>query len=165
VQEYYDESLHVFEIVEEIKLHLQKRPTAEDAIDQAHADVLADESRYRELVRVQNGKSGKKTPEEFSQAWQLVIATADVKAAAAGKEAWPRQYICPITRKVMENPVLSPTTGQYYEQRALQTLIDSGGAKIVCPLTGKEFDRAVDRDLDVDVVMKRRILDFRTRNQ
>jgi ubiquitin-protein ligase len=85
VQEYYDESFHVFEIVEEIKLLLQKvrrrarlyrgdddvvEPadcgdgidplTDDNPIDNAHAQAYHDPARYKALVAEWNARNGKR---------------------------------------------------------------------------------------------------------
>jgi hypothetical protein len=183
VQEYYDDSLHVFEIVEEVKLLLQKvrrrnRPWQGDddvveapdhgngispleddnPVDDAHAQAYRDPAKYKALVNEWNAKNGKRSLDEITAGWDVLRAPEAQRRAVAGPGAAPRQYICPISQKLMSDPVHSPTTRYYYEKSALEGLLD-GARDAECPMTGKKFT-AADRGLAVDAVMEQRIQEF-----
>jgi SUMO ligase MMS21 Smc5/6 complex component len=106
--------------------------------------------------------NGKRDPSEFITDWNVLRHPEDKRDEIEAKEAWPRQYICPITGKAIQEPVRSPTTGYYYEQAALQRLLEATPG-VTCPMTGKPFT-AADDQLPVDPVMKQRIADFKERN-
>jgi hypothetical protein len=163
VQEYYDDSLHVFELVEEIKLMLQREnaPGAGAAIDDTHGKAWANRDQYRQLVGEWIRKNGVANPMDYTRGWEIVLMPDDRRAEVTGTEAAPRQYLCPLTKKPMKAPVLSPTTGYYYEKSALDALLNEDGAE--CPMTGKKFtDR--DRDLPIDRAMSQRIVIFFANN-
>jgi hypothetical protein len=165
VQEYYDDTLHVFEIIEEIKLMLQTEITKLDkgnAIDDEHRTAWEDQNqKYLPLVAQWNNTNGKANPELFTQGWNIEKGDASV---GGGYQAWPRHYMCPLTRKAFKDPVRSPTTGCYYEKNALEDLIQRDGVDAECPRTGKKFTQA-DQHLPVDIAMKAKVVEFRDQNR
>ena len=54
-------------------------------------------------------------------------------------ERIPRSFICRITTRVMEDPVVGPS-GCTYERSAIEEWLDTHDT---CPLTGKELTREV----------------------
>jgi ubiquitin-protein ligase len=168
VQEYYDESIRVFEIVEEVRLLLQKEDiTEDDAIDDARASVVAIRQdgvpvEYDRRVSEWHDHNKNEDWTVFTGGWELRRLPVAEKGNIEVREASPRQYICPISRKLMRDPVKSPTTGYYYDKSALQSLL-ARGKEAACPITGKIF-MEVDHNLEIDPSMKQRIREFSARN-
>jgi ubiquitin-protein ligase len=186
VQEYYEDSLHVFDIVEEIRILLMKRrqrsrPYAGDddaevqpsggvnplvdanPVDHAHADAYANVAEYKRLVQERNAQNGKARESDITKGWTIERLPPDQRAGLEQLVATPRYYICPISRKMMTQPVKSPTTGLCYEKAALQQLLQANPDKAECPVTFKRFT-AEDQDAPADPDMARRIAEFRSKN-
>jgi ubiquitin-protein ligase len=165
VQEYYDESIRVFEIVEEVRLLLQKEKiTEDDAIDDARARVVQGGvlAEYDRMVAEWDRANGRKNWTDFTQEWEVKSITREERESVKVLEAPPRQYICPISRKLMRDPVRSVTTGYYYDRAALNSFL-ARGKEVACPITGKVFKEA-DRSLEIDPGMRQRITEFKTRS-
>jgi hypothetical protein len=186
VQEYYEDSLHIFDIVAEIRILLMKRrqrskpwPGDDDAetqpsggvnplvdaspVDHAHADAYADPAQYKRLVEERNAKNGMKQENDITKGWTISRLPQDERGPLELPVATPRHYLCPISRKLMTRPVRSPTTGLCYEQAALRQFIQANPDKAECPVTYKRFT-ADDMNAPADPDMAKRIADFKANN-
>jgi ubiquitin-protein ligase len=185
IQEYYEDSLHVFDIVEEIRILLMKRrqrsqfwlgdddeqtqqsggvnPLVDPngPVDHAHEDAYRNPLEYRRLVLERNAKNGKAQESEITNGWTIERLPPDQREGLRGRHATPRHYLCPISQELMKNPVRSPTTRLCYDQAALQQHIQANPGQAECPVTFKKFTQN-DLDAPADLEMAMRILDFMT---
>jgi ubiquitin-protein ligase len=164
IQEYYDETLHVFELVAEVRFLLGKErdkshPNVDPhPVDDDHARVYANVQAYIQKVKEVNGKCSREAPEQFWGSWRVERLPAAEADPILGAEAMPRWFLCPISRRVMTEPVRSPTTDFFYERRVFQHLLESDSP--VCPVTGKRLEPNRDSHLPIDTPMAQRIRAF-----
>jgi ubiquitin-protein ligase len=187
IQEYYDDSLHVFEILEEVKLMLMKRRQRQERwagdddderhmaavggidprvdphpVDDEHAKAYANPAEYKRRVEEYNRKNGRHKAEDFVSEWDIEVLPAEEARQIKGLMAIPRQYRCSISGAVMENPVFSPTTKLWYEKATLAHRLGEN-SNYRCPVTGLEFPPR-EAQLVVDPEMTTRIIQFRRDN-
>ena len=159
VQDYYTESLHIFEILEEIRILLM-RADAREAVDNDRLDTYRDQARYAAKIREYNEKNSKASLDDCLKG--LNIKEADLPEEDQRDVIIPRQFLCPITGRLMKEPVLSPTTGLCYEKTALEQLLRLN-PRARCPVTGKLFQKE-DRNLQPALRMKQLINEYKRRN-
>ena len=156
VQDYYIESLHIFEIVEEIRIGLMS-VNEKNPIDEDHLRVYRNSGAYQAKIQEYNLSHSKGSVEE----WNMMCEDAPLPEDDDDVVV-PRQFICPISDTIMVNPVRSPTTCLFYEKGTLEQLLRIN-SRARCPVTGKLFGES-DRCLSVGVQMKRLITEYKRRN-
>ena len=157
VQDYYIESFHIFEIVEEIRIGLMS-VNEKNPIDEDHLSVYRNSGAYQAKIQEYNLQHSKGSVEE----WNMRCEDAELPEDDDDDVVVPRQFICPISDTIMVNPVRSPTTRLFYEKGALEQLLRIN-SRARCPVTGKLFGEC-DRGLSVDVQMKHLIGEYKRHN-
>jgi ubiquitin-protein ligase/Mg-chelatase subunit ChlD len=159
INEFYDDSFPVYIMVNEIRWLLAD-PRENNAVDDARRAVFTGRrDEYDGIVKEAIIQTGRQTPDEISRKWT---------EAARGPRLEPRQgnpdphpfWKCPITHKLMERPVKC-STGTHYEKAALEQKIrEEGLGKARCVMHGTVFVEA-DQNLPVDMVLSKKITDWR----
>ena len=75
-----------------------------------------------------------------------------------GKASVPPQYLCPITHKILKEPVIA-TSKVYYEKSALEKYLLSSKDPI-CLVKGSKLDVKENIGLQIDKVMQTQINDW-----
>lgn len=85
-------------------------------------------------------KSRNKSQQPFSvePSWlrDQLMADSDHNPSSGGKHTPPKDFVCPITSHLFDDPV-TLETGQTYERRAIQEWLDRGNS--TCPITRQEL--------------------------
>ncbi|WRX31583.1 WD40 repeat - like 10 [Theobroma cacao] len=94
------------------------------------------EENNREIALLENGKSltqKQKQPVFADSSCSLDYLMADNgNPPGSGKHTPPKDFVCPITSHIFDDPV-TLETGQTYERRAIQEWLDRGNS--TCPIT------------------------------
>lgn len=80
--------------------------------------------------------------------------------AGGGKHAPPKDFVCPITTHIFDDPV-TLETGQTYERKAIQEWLDRGNSS--CPITRQKLHST--QLPKTNYVLKRLIASWQERNQ
>lgn len=114
-------------------------------------------------VNAWNDRNGKDTAEKWEEAWQIeednqsvIDYTKNIRSSIA-----PEQFLCPITRDIMKEPVKA-SSGVYYEKVALEKYLNST-ENPVCRAKNDEngkplpLPRDLNMNLKIDNEMKTKI--------
>lgn len=156
----YRSDMSIIDLIADIKL-LLLQPNFDDCIDLKRKQMGENRSAFEATVRDWNNKNGKASPDEWKNQWKIqpdgdVVKNMQVKNVALV----PEQFLCPITRKIMKEPVKA-SSGVFYEKSALEKYIQTtpnATCKVKTDKLGKPVElKKTDSNLAVDNEMKVKI--------
>ena len=147
----YKEDLSMLVILRSI-IDLLQNPNYDDPIDTFHADLLKfDRAAFDQKVLTSAVNNSRPTIEDWTRDWNIVKEPSAGLSQSAPSGYVPPMFVCPLTKKVMSDPVRA-STGTYFERSALNAFLQEGG--LVDPITRKRLDAKGDLNLPLDEKMK-----------
>ncbi|XVF34865.1 hypothetical protein REPUB_Repub18cG0095400 [Reevesia pubescens] len=139
---------------------MSKDNSAKSCSSESEAEI---EENNREIALLEYGKSliqKQKQPilAESSRSPDYLMAD-NGNPPGSGKHTPPKDFVCPITSHLFDDPV-TLETGQTYERRAIQEWLDRGNS--TCPITRQNLHRT--RLPKTNYVLKRLIASWQDKN-
>lgn len=125
----YRSNQSIKELIGQVR-YLLFEPNFGSPVDTKREGMNIDDPRFKQLVTEWNNKNGENGPENFISQWKIQ-PDGKLFVENASRTPVPDQYLCPITRKIMKEPVLA-SSGVYYEKRALEKYLRSHSENATC---------------------------------
>jgi ubiquitin-conjugating enzyme E2 D/E len=163
IQEGYDGTMKVYEIICEVTLLIANPQIGGVADPAKQRQFETDRGRYDEEEKKSVRNSGlavnRPTKEMLEGRWGVQIDSEDWNGGDDNDDDHvrdiPRQFCCPIKKDRMDIPVYCERTKRYYDKDSLRRLLDEENP--VCPDTGIAFNKVEDGNLQTDLRMKQLI--------
>ena len=165
----YKSDISMIELIGEIRLLLLE-PDFDNCVDNQREELKNNKSLFLQMVNKWNALNGKKYSHEWEKEWKILPDDESIKNTKIGKcPIVPEQFLCPLTREIMNLPVKA-TSGVFYEKNALIKYLlssprpvcrgktDENGKPILLPIGGN-------LNLEVDEEMKEKIMNWVKENK
>lgn len=129
-------------------------PNFKDPVDSTRFSLDSDMDEFNRKVQDWNARNSRASPDDWKTNWKIEddpnLSTEDL-----GKASVPQRFLCPLTNKILKEPVLS-TTKVYYEKSAFVKYLKST-KNPCCVVKGTELNVEQNLNLQIDKVMQTQI--------
>lgn len=160
----YRSDKSVRDLIGEIRLLLYE-PNFDSPVDLKRENLKSRMNEFEQTVNEWNNMNGKDTPEEWEKDWKIQ-PDGQIDAQNLSIADVPEGFICPITRKIMKEPVKAQPTQIYYEREALRKYLkeEKPFCKSKIDPNGKPILLDKNQKLTVDSVMQTNINKWKKEN-
>lgn len=154
----YNSDFEIRGLFGEVRM-LLLQPNFQDPVDSDRFSLDSDMNSFLNKVKDWNNKNAKDSPDEWKTTWKIEKDDSNLDDDdELGVVSLPPQFLCPLTHKIMKEPVKA-TTKVYYEKSALERHLSSQSNPL-CVVTGQPLPADENKNLPIDMVMKNRIADW-----
>ena len=122
LDQFYRSDISMLELISKIRLLLLE-PNFVNPVDIKRSEMNGKTDLFLKLVKDWNEKNAKNSPGEWEREWKIQ-PDVDLVTEKVVSTIVPEQFLCPITRKIMNEPVKA-SSGVFYEKVALEKYVET----------------------------------------
>ena len=120
----YKNNMTVLELIGHIKTLMMIQPSFDSCVDLRRQQLADNKEEFERIVKKWNEDNGKDSPEDWEKDWKIQPDGVLFKGVESSNTSIvPPQYRCPITNKIMREPVKA-SSGVYYEKSSLENYVN-----------------------------------------
>lgn len=153
IDQNYRSDKSIRELIGQIR-YLLLNENFDSCVDLKREKFKNNQQAFINEVNKWNNQNGKDTPEEWEKTWKIQEDNESVKSAINKIHSVivPEQFLCPITRTIMKEPVKA-SSGVHYEKIALEKYLNST-KNPVCKAQTDENGKPVPLPHDLNMNLK-----------
>lgn len=163
----YHSDKSIRELIGEIR-YLLFEPNFNSCVDVNRERISQNKALYEKTVKEWNDRNGKKSVEDWEKEWKIQPDGTNLLLDNATAVTIPEQFLDPISRTLIKEPVLA-TSGVYYEKRELEKYLQTTLHPVCKGKVDKEgkqikLNKNENMNLPVDNEMKSKIAKWKIEN-